>query len=48
MRDSTSRGYTVEQVRQAIALRRRDGRLYIQPQKKFADIIIHFSRGDLY
>jgi phosphoribulokinase len=48
MRDSTSRGYTVEQVRQEIAIRRRDSRLYIQPQKKFADIIIRFSRGDLY
>jgi len=48
MRDSTSRGYTVEQVRQQIATRRRDRRLYIQPQKQFADIIIRFSRGSLY
>jgi len=48
MRDSTMRGYTVEQVRQQMAIRRRDSRLYIQPQKKYADIIIRFSRGSLY
>lgn len=48
MRDSTSRGYTVEQVRRQMAIRRRDSQLYIQPQKRFADIIIRFSRGDLY
>ena len=48
MRDSTSRGYTVEQVRQQMAIRRRDRRLYIQPQKQFADIIIRFLRGSLY
>ena len=48
MRDSTMRGYTVEQVRQQIAARWRDSRLYIQPQKGFADIIVRFSRGSLY
>ena len=48
MRDSTSRGYTVEEVRQQMKIRRRDSRLYIQPQKQFADIIIRFSRGSLY
>jgi phosphoribulokinase len=48
MRDSTSRGYTVEQVREQMAIRRRDSRLYIQPQKQFADIIIRFSRGSLF
>jgi phosphoribulokinase len=48
IRDSTSRGYTVEQVRQQIADRRRDSYLYIQPQKRFADIILRFSRGSLY
>src|SRR5258706_2004958 len=48
MRDSTMRGYTVEQVRQQIAPRWRDSRLYIQPQKGFADIIVRFSRGSLY
>jgi phosphoribulokinase len=48
IRDSTSRGYTVEQVRQQIADRRRDSYLYIQPQKRFADIIVRFSRGSLY
>ena len=48
MRDSTSRGYTVEQVREQMAIRRRDSRLYIQPQKKYADIIVRFSRGSLY
>jgi phosphoribulokinase len=48
MRDSTVRGYTVEQVRQQMVIRRRDSRLFIQPQKQFADIIIRFSRGRLY
>src|SRR5947209_13386466 len=48
MRDSTSRGYTVEQVRRQIKIRRSDSRLYIQPQKQFADIIIRFFRGSLY
>jgi phosphoribulokinase len=48
MRDSTSRGYTVEQVRQQMAIRRSDSRLYIQPQKRFADIIIRFFCGNSY
>src|SRR5579863_2269878 len=48
MRDSTSRGYTVEQVRQQMQIRRQDSCLYIQPQKQYADIIIRFSRGSLY
>lgn len=48
MRDSTFRGYTVQQVRELMAIRRRDSRLYIQPQKQFADIIVRFSRGSLY
>jgi phosphoribulokinase len=48
MRDSTFRGYTVQQVRELMAIRRRDSRLYIQPQKRFADIVVRFSRGSLY
>jgi len=44
IRDSTSRGYTVEQVQQEIAARERDSSLYIHPQKQFADIVIRFSR----
>lgn len=48
IRDSTSRGYTVDQVRQQIIERRRDSYLYIQPQRRFADIILRFSRGSLY
>jgi len=48
MRDSTSRGYTVKQVREQITARQRDSFLYIQPQKQFADIIVRFSRGNLY
>ncbi len=48
MRDSTSRGYTVKQVREQMRIRRRDSRLYIQPQKQYADIIVRFSRGSLY
>src|SRR5215467_408447 len=48
IRDSTSRGYTVEQVQQEIAARERDSYLYIHPQKQFADIIIRFSRAQAY
>jgi phosphoribulokinase len=48
MRDSTMRGYSVEQVRQQMALLRRDSHRYIQPQKHYADIIIRFSRGRGY
>lgn len=48
VRDSTLRGYTVEQVRRQIEERRRDSRDYIQPQKHFADMIIRFSRSHLY
>ncbi len=48
MRDSTMRGYTVEQVREQMAIRRRDSRQYIQSQKQYADIIVRFSRGSLY
>jgi phosphoribulokinase len=48
IRDSTLRGYTVDQVRQQIADRRRDSYLYIQPQKRFADLIVRFSRSRLY
>lgn len=48
IRDSTSRGYTVDQVRQQIADRRRDSYLYIQPQRRYADMILRFSRGSLY
>lgn len=48
IRDSTSRGYTVDQVRQQIADRRRDSYLYIHPQRRFADMIVRFSRGHLY
>lgn len=47
-RDCTLRGYTVEQVCQQIEDRRRDSALYIQPQKRFADMIIRFSRSHLY
>jgi phosphoribulokinase len=48
MRDSTSRGYTIEQVREQMKVRRRDSRIYIQPQKQYADMIVRFSRGSLY
>lgn len=48
MRDSTSRGYTVQQVRELIKARRRDSRMYIQSQKRYADIMVRFSRGSLY
>ena len=45
IRDSTMRGYTVDQVRRQIDERRRDSYLYIQPQKRFADMISRFSRS---
>jgi phosphoribulokinase len=48
LRDSTYRGYTVAQVRRELINRQRDSRLYIQPQMRFADIIIRFLRGDHY
>src|SRR5260370_1072486 len=48
MRDSTMRGYTVEQVRQQIAARCRASRLYIQPQNGVSRITLRFSRGSLY
>jgi phosphoribulokinase len=48
MRDSTARGYTVEQVRQQMRIRQQDSLLYIQTQKQYADIIIRFYRGSLY
>lgn len=48
MRDSTARGYTVEQVRHQMKIREQDSVLYIRPQKQFADIIIRFYRGNLY
>src|SRR6266704_4223471 len=47
MRDSTARGYTVEQVYEQIAARQHDSCLYIQPQKHVADIIVCFWRGGL-
>lgn len=43
-RDITSRGYTIEQVENTIRRRKSDEDLYIIPQKKWADIVVRFSK----
>jgi phosphoribulokinase len=48
LRDSTYRGYTVEEVNRQLAERRKDSIRFIQPQKRFADLIVSFSRGSQY
>jgi len=42
-RDTTKRGYTIDQVKAAIKRREIDESLYIEPQKENADIIIRFE-----
>ncbi len=43
-RDTTKRGYTREEVLEAIRKRENDSRLYIRPQRTYADIVVHFYR----
>lgn len=44
-RDVAGRGYTREQVVAEIEARARDGRTYISPQRRYADIVVRFSSG---
>lgn len=41
-RDTTKRGYTVEQVLKELERREPDSRDFIRPQRQFADIVTHF------
>jgi phosphoribulokinase len=41
-RDTTRRGYTVEQVRAELDRRESDSRRFIQPQRECADIVVRF------
>jgi phosphoribulokinase len=41
-RDTTKRGYAVEQVLAELAKREDDSREYIRPQRQHADIVVHF------
>jgi len=42
LRDTQERGYTPEVAKMQFEARLADGEKYIQPQKKYADLIIHF------
>mgnify|MGYP003673888631 FL=1 len=42
-RDTQKRGYTVEQVEDALERREKDERLFIQPQKENADAVVRFE-----
>ena len=43
-RDVAKRGYTEEQVRREIELRREDVEAFIAPQRRFADLVVRFYR----
>jgi len=45
-RDTTKRGYTVEQVLAELERREQDSCRFIQPQREFADIVIRFRPED--
>ncbi|HFQ92689.1 MAG TPA: phosphoribulokinase [Anaerolineae bacterium] len=42
-RDTTRRGYTAEQVREALRRREPDAERFIRPQRKYADIVVNFN-----
>jgi phosphoribulokinase len=44
-RDTTKRGYTVEQVLAEMAKRESDSKNFIRPQREFADIVVQFYTG---
>lgn len=46
-RDTLKRGYSEEQVKKNIILRKQDKELFITPQKKNADIIINFVKKNI-
>ncbi len=41
-RDTTKRGYTVEQVQASLKKRENDSRDFIRPQREYADIVVRF------
>ncbi len=41
-RDTAKRGYTVEQVLEALRKREKDSAQFIRPQRKYADIVVRF------
>jgi len=43
-RDTTKRGYTKEEVLEALKKREYDSKNYIRPQRAYADIVVHFYR----
>jgi len=45
-RDIAKRGYTREQVLAELEARRLDVETYIQPQRRYADLVVSFFRGD--
>lgn len=44
-RDTTRRGYTMEEVLASLDRRKEDSPAFIHPQRTFADIVIRFQRG---
>ena len=42
IRDTSKRGYSKEKILEQIRMREKDTQKYIYPQKKFADLIIHY------
>ena len=46
-RDTTKRGYSPQKILEQIEARTEDNEKYIHPQKKFADIIIHYFDENL-
>jgi phosphoribulokinase len=45
-RDCSRRGYTTDQVLEELDRREADSESYIRPQRRYADIVISFMRGD--
>jgi uridine kinase len=46
-RDTDSRGYSAEKILRQISSRQNDVRMYIEPQKQFADLIVRYFDPDL-
>jgi phosphoribulokinase len=45
-RDCSRRGYTTDQVLEELDRRELDSATYIRPQRRYADIVVSFRRGD--
>ncbi|WP_432989652.1 phosphoribulokinase [Dactylosporangium sp. CA-233914] len=43
IRDTTSRGYSEDEVRRELARREPDSAAYIRPQRRYADIVVRFA-----